>query len=465
MSALAVVLVASAVTTAHARGGAYLVQNNKDSGPGSLRYGLEVEEASKIVIPAKIGNIRIDSTLMWNSTKPLTINGSRQTIVTDANVTLLTVAQGADLTIKNLDFRGPGGWSILNRGDLNGPPGKGIFVDLRDDQTGKIRVELKNVSVRGAAFHGVHISDCSLADDCGGGSGGGGDGSPASIEFKCTNCTVIDNGFGTQDGDGVRGDERGMGSIYATIKNSTMNRNGADGLELDEGDDGNVWLSVRNSEFNRNGQYCDPEILGEFIPDPDEAGFDESEEVTEDDIPGPVEGSPDDDCIEFEVDKYDSGFVEAYEYGIDTDDGVDLDEAADGSIWSLMVNTDINANFDEGVDYDEEGEGDINATYVRTRADRNNDDGYKHTEEDGGDMYSNVRAAQASGNGGAGFVYEEEDAGDLYVNVRGSRTSGNDDGDGPGIEAVQELPGTGVLRVRGSSTPDGIETDDGVDEL
>jgi hypothetical protein len=86
----------------------------------------------------------------------------------------------------NLAFEGPGGWDIENRSDL-GAAGKGIFVDLRDDQTGTVEIELVNVTVTGTAGHGIHVSDCTLADECGGGSGGAGEGSPASIS-SLTGC-------------------------------------------------------------------------------------------------------------------------------------------------------------------------------------------------------------------------------------------------------------------------------------
>ena len=40
-------------------------------------------------------------------------------------------------------------------------------------QTGTVEVYLDNVGVYGVGNHGIHISDCSLVDECGAGSGGG----------------------------------------------------------------------------------------------------------------------------------------------------------------------------------------------------------------------------------------------------------------------------------------------------
>ena len=447
--------VSFAAGTAQA-GGFALVWNADDSGPGSLRNALEVKQASRVVIPGFVGDIQISSTLEYSSTAPVSIIGSGQTIATTENVTLLAVTQGANLTVRNLHFEGPGGFSILNRGDLNGPAGKGIFVDVRDDQTGKVRVNLTNVSVEGVANHGIHISDCSLADDCGGGSGGGGEGSDASIEINCNNCRVFDAGNGKFDADGFRGDERGPGSIFATFRNSSFNYVGADGIEVDEGNDGDVFLTAIGTDFSNNGGYCDPAIVEPFIPE--DAEFELEDGKTEEDVT--PTGTPDDGCIETEFETFPgTEIVSEVEYGNDTDDGADGDEAGPGSLWVSMINTTINDNLDEGSDMDEEDEGDIVASYVRTSASGNADDGYKHSEEDAGGTFGNVRAASATSNGGKGFVFEEADDGDLAVNVRGTSTSDNDDSDKTGIEAVQEDEGTGVLRVRGSDIADGIDLD------
>jgi hypothetical protein len=446
-------------TSTAAAGGFALVTNNDDDGPGSLRDALEVQSATRVRIPGNVGDIVINSTLMYSAEEPVTIIGSGQTIRTAANTTLLAVTEGADLTVRNLHFEGPGGFSISNRGDLDGQgqqidAGKGIFVDVRDDQTGTVRVNLTNVSVKGVANHGIHISDCSLADDCGGGSGGGGEGSTASIHLSCNRCVVDDAGNGKFDADGVRIDERGNGSIYADLRGSVFKNVGADGVEVDEGNNGGVYVSSVRTRYVDNGGYCDPNILDPFVPE--DATFPD-QTVTEEDVT--PTGTPDDSCIETEVEEYDSGFVESVEYGLDLDDGIDGDEAGEGSLWVSMVNSTINGNLDEGVDMDEEDGGNIVAHYVSSNASRNNDDGFKMTEEDGGGLFSTVRASSAMNNGGKGFVFEEENEGNLRVDVRGTRTTGNDDEDKTGIEAFQESPGSGVLRVRGSSIQEGIDVD------
>jgi len=445
-------------------GGIAYVTNGNDSGPGSLRDALEVQQASIVDISRKVKVIEIASTLTYAGQESLYIEGSGQTITTAQNVTLLAVTEGADLKLRNLDFVGPGGFSITNRGAIGQSAGKGIFIDVREDQTGSVTLHLDNVSVSGVANHGIHVSDCSLADACGAGAGGGGEGSPAGIVVIADRVKVFDVGQGKFDADGLRVDDRGAGGITALIRRSSFTGVGADGVELDEGNEGSVdVLSLRNV-FSNNGSYCDPALLEAFLPEVDEAESTEAEQVTDADIPLPITGTPDDACIEQVVDRYDSGFIEAYEVAIDVDDGIDLDEAGDGDLLSRIVRTTINDNFDEGVDYDEAGDGSIDLRIVRSSAKGNTDDGFKFSEEDGGDVTALVSGSFSKFNGGKGFVFEEEGDGDLDVTVLRSITLQNDDSDATGIEAVQEDGGVGTLKVRKSNILDGIDLD-GVEEI
>jgi hypothetical protein len=440
------------------------VTNANDSGPGSLRHAIEVQGANVIFIDPSVGTININATIEYSLESPLTLIGTEQTIATQANATLLAITSGANVYIQNINFEGPGGWSILNRGDQGaGPAGKGIFVAVRDDQTGTLEVMLNNVRVSGVANHGIHISDCSLADDCGGGGGGAGDGSAASIQLVCNGCVVDDAGNGKFDADGIRIDDRGEGSITAVLNNSSFTNVGADGVEVDEGNNGDVWVSATNSVFNNNGGYCAPDIIEPFIPDPNKAEFTLEEAVEIDAIPTAKPGSPDDACIEREVDLYPGGiFVESYEFSNDVDDGIDGDEAGPGSLNITMRDSIINDNLDEGVDMDEADSGSIIATYNNTSAKGNTDDGFKHSEADAGSIFGQINNSTATDNGGKGFVFKEEGDGDLAVTVVRSAAFNNDDSDKTGIKVRQKDAGTGVLRVRASDIADGIDAD-GID--
>lgn len=461
---LAMALVLSMMVAGNASaGGTALVTNADDSGPGSLRHALEVRQASRVVIAPWVGNIEILSTLEYSNEKPLSIRGKGQTVQTGLNVTLLAVTEGADLKISDLHFSGPGGYSINARGDQGTSAGKGIFVDLREDQQGTLKVDLKKVSVSGVANHGIHVSDCSLADDCGGGSGGGGEGSPASILVKLDRVKVEDVGNGKFDADGLRIDERGDGDIVFSAKTSSFNGVGADGVELDEGNEGDVFASVWHSDFSDNGIYCDPDLLGPFLPAEDEGEFDEADQVSETDIPGPVTGSPDDSCFEREVSLYEaSGFVEEYEFAIDVDDGFDIDEAGNGFLVASLKHVNIERNLDEGMDFDEAGPGSVLVDLYQAHAAENVDDGFKVSEEDEGAVVGKLRKVTSRDNGGKGIVFEEEDEGDLLMSVVRTNTANNDDSDDTGLEAAQDSPGVGKLRLRSSDIADGLDLD-GVD--
>jgi hypothetical protein len=439
-----------------------LVTSSADNGDGSLRWALEAAnlsaEANRIVV-AVDDDITISSTLTYEGRAPLEIIGLGQSIKTTQNTTLLAVTQGASLHISDLSFEGPGGFDIENRGDLDGQvAGKGIFVDVRDDQTETVNFTLSDVIVKGVAAHGVHISDCTLADGCGGGGGGAGGGSPASINVLLNNVEVNDAGNGRFDADGFRVDERGAGSIYFVAQSSVFIGVGADGVELDEGQDGKVQVTIIDTDFIGNGAYCNPALLSGNLPDVAEAEFVDGV-MAADSIPAPIVGSLDDGCFEREVELYDSGSVAAYEFGVDLDDGIDLDEAGDGSIEALMIGALITSNFDEGVDFDEEGNGDIVVQFINTNASNNTDDGFKMSELDAGGIDAQLMQATAVENGGKGAVFEEENDGSVNVSVAYTSTAGNDDGDQTGIEVVQEDSGGGTLSILASTIEDGMSVE------
>ncbi len=438
-----------------------IVTSSADAGAGSFRAALAaVAGTGGQIVVATEGDITIDSTLEYTGSAPLYVFGNGQTVNAAGNYTLFAATNGSGLTISDLTFAGPGGFTIENRGDLDGPAGKGIFVDVRDDQQGLVSLVLQDVTVRGVANHGIHVSDCNLADDCGGGGGGAGEGSDAGIIVQLTNVTIDDAGTGKFDADGLRVDERGPGSILASITGSTFVGVGADGIELDEGQAGDVRVIMSGSRFDGNGDYCDPALLGQYMPEEDEGEFEQGA-IMPADIPQKPEGTPDDGCFEYAVDTYDDGSVEEYEVAIDVDDAFDVDEAGPGSILATVSDTVILNSFDEGLDYDEEDAGDIRITLIGTSASGNTDDGYKHSEEGEGGVYAVVVDATSNDNGGVGFVFEEEDGGDVFVSTMRVATAGNDDGE-LGIEVVQDDDGTGALSAVDSDFADGVEAE-GVD--
>ena len=456
--AVSTLVMAGLSTAAYAQ--QFIVTSAADRGDGTLRHALSLATAGEVdrVVVATEGDIQIRYGLIYGGSQALSIVGTGQTVLSANDATLLTSLGGGDLSIMGLSFQGPGGFSINERSDIDGVSGKGIFVDVPDGATGTISLYLTNVAVSQVGNHGIHVSDCTLADACGGGQDGSGDGSDASITLLLQNVTIDDAGNGKFDADGLRIDERGPGSVHLSVDGSLFTNVGADGVEVDEGQAGSVFATVTNTNFTANGGYCDPSILDAFMPDADEGEFSDGE-ASLDDIPSAERGSPDDGCFELEYDLYDSGSVEAFEIGIDLDDGIDFDESGSGSIFASMVDVAITDNLDEGLDFDEADEGNIIINIIDSVATGNRDDGFKVSEEDDGGIVTIVSNSTAMENGGKGFVFEAEDDSALFADFNGVSTSNNDDGDDTGLELVNEGENSGFANVSNSSIADGIDAD------
>lgn len=374
------------------------VLNGNNDGTGSLRAAL-VSGATRIIIQDSVSTITIKETLKYKAKAALYIVGSGQTIdATKLHSDILVLTQGADLSVTNLSLVGPGGYSFSNQGG-----GKGIYVDVPNTRTGVVRVVLNNVSVRNTGNHGIHISDCTIGDDCGSGSGGSGNGSPASIDVQLTSVTVDGVGFGKADADGVRVDERADGDIIFSATNSTFVNVGADGVELDEGNNGNVILDVSNTSFSGNGAFC----LG-------------NDPLT---IDGPCD---------------DGG-------KLDVDDGFDIDEAGAGSITGKVNNLIVSKNYDEGLDFDEQDAGGFNLEIIAVRAFENEDEGIKISEENDGSVVVNMNNVDIQNNNGSkeDVEIEEVDNGDVSITVTGSYIDE--------LKATESGAGKGTIKVRAST--------------
>lgn len=181
-----VVALGTLVAATHAAGPPVFVTNGDDDGEGSLRAALLASGSTTLIkFDQSVADITIRDTLVYSGEGPLTIQGSGQTIVADDDFTLLSATEGAALSISKVSFRGIGGFSASSQGS-----GKGIFVNVPEDRSGTVHLELDDVSVSDVAYHGIHVSDCDIENGCGNGSGGIGNGSPASIDVSVKRVTV-----------------------------------------------------------------------------------------------------------------------------------------------------------------------------------------------------------------------------------------------------------------------------------
>lgn len=418
--ALATAILTAGLTPALAFPAA-IVRNGDNDGAGSLRAAL-ASGASTIVISRKVDTITVTETLEYAGDRALRIFGHGQTIdgsgLTDNLAPVLYVSSGADLSVHNLAIDAGAGNAAGPYSRLNQGGGKGIYVEVPDTRVDDVNLVLNRVSVTGTGNHGVHVSDCSLGDDCGGGSGGGGEGSPASIRVFLNRVEIVNNGNGKQDADGLRVDDRADGSIYFFATHSRFDNNGADGVELDEGNDGNATAFVIDSAFNENGIYCNV---------------------------GPFDPADETDVCNDDGDR-------------DVDDAFDVDEAGNGSIYAVIKHTDVIDNFDEGLDFDEEDDGGYAVMFSKVYAAGNEDEGIKLSEEGAGGTVATLhRVDLVDNNGGSEDTeIEEADGGDVRVTIIGSYI------DEAKIE--QEDEGTGTVRVIRSTIVEPLDLE-GVEEI
>jgi hypothetical protein len=237
------------------------------------------------------------------------------------------------------------------------------------------------------------------------------------VRVTLNSVTIDGVGFGKQDADGLRVDDRGPGDIIFSASNSTFVDVGADGIELDEGNDGSVQVAARNLIFDSNGAYCsaDPFIEGE-----------------DEDAAAQIVFELDPDCN-------DDGDP-------DVDDAFDIDEAGPGGIFGMLTNLTIIDNFDEGLDFDTEGEGDDNFVeldIVKVDASGNADEAIKVSEEGNASVMVSMRALNIEGD----VEVEEENDGDLSVSIFGSFI-------GDDLKLSEEGDGVGTARLRGTTVVD-----------
>lgn len=396
----------------------YHVTSRYNDGSGSLREALS-SGISIIILNDSISEIEINDTLEYVDEVPLTIIGSGQTIKgVDSDKALLEIINGADLTIKNVNFTVDDQYSLAYPGG-----GKGILVDVPAYREGVVNLTLTDVKVTNVGQHGIHVSDCDV-DGCGANNDATGHGSSASINVNLSNVTVENVGHGGFDSDGIRIDERDEGDIYFNAVNSSFSHVGADGVELDEGGNGNVIINIRNTVFDFNGAYC--------------AGIH--------DLYAPEDAT----CIEGD----DS------ELALDLDDGFDIDEAGEGSILGQINRVIVNNNDDEGLDFDEEGEGNIKISLSHMEVMNNFDEGIKFSEKDQGDVKVKLNSSIISDNHDDGVQFEEDGDGNINIMVNATSSFNNDKKD---LKVTEDGEGIGHLKIHGSEidyikTSDDIET-------
>ncbi|WP_253159732.1 bifunctional metallophosphatase/5'-nucleotidase [Stieleria tagensis] len=356
--------------------GTLRVTGETDSGSGSLREAIQIANDNpgidRIVFAKNVDVVSLDSAVEYTGRQDLKIQGENVVLRASeqfVGLGLLVSSAAADLVLSKLTIDGD-----FDEGET---PANGIYIPVPAEAQGEISVKLDQVTIRNVGLHGLHIAD-QIND------------SDASVHLHVRRSTIVNNGIGQIDYDGIRVDEGGRGDLHADISESQIDGNGGDGLELDERGVGSVYANVSHTSFNDNGffdEFFDPNA-------PENAGLEQ-----------------------------------------DLDDGFDIDEADEGGIWASVRRSEAINNFDEGFDFDEAGEGGIVMSFDRVVARDNSDEGIKADEEDQGGIHLSLSRVDLIGNGdddksvevggGEGIQVSEVDEGNFVANLSRVNAIGN----------------------------------------
>ena len=276
---------------------------------------------------------------------------------------------------------------------------EGIVVQVPPAATGTIKVSLVNVDIVNNDGHGVLVNDQENPSTVDGVQPDP-DGSAATLDVSVINCRFIHNGYSVSDRDGLRVNEGGDGDLIITVKYTLAEENGADGIEVDERGAGDVHVDMLGTRLIGNGPFD----------------------------------------------------------RLDLDDGFDIDEYNDGSIFGTVVLSVANHNHEQGFDFNENNAGDLRVDMQLVSAIGNGQEGIEFEEDDdfgeegdtnggGGDIVTVMSNIVTIGNGNGsdgGLKIREKETGNLDVTLTNILSVDNF---GSGILAREGQTGNSVVRI------------------
>ncbi len=384
------------------------------SGSVSSAQGLQraLDRAAGSYSPSRItirrgAVIHLDETLTYDGAGALSIQANGATLVGPAKGNALDFYGGGDITIRGLT--------------VTGAAEHGIYAEVPGDRTGTFHFSMTGVELRENGFAGLWIDDQVHN-------------SAAGVSLRVVGSTVVGNntaGVGEvltydqvlalADKDGIRVNEGGAGDLHSTIRNSEFYWNQADGVELDETGDGDVYSYIYSSRFDDNGDQLQ-------FPDEAPAGFPDDPDDYEKDL---EDG--------FDIDENDEGSIYAWFSNVtafsNEDEGIDLDETFNGSIHMAGARIVANENFGAGIQLTESEEqegtdGDIVLGLLNVTTNGSRDSrGIRLEEFYGGDIRGLLTRYTADGNDSDGMRVEEYDDGEIDLRIwRGAFTNNGGDG-------------------------------------
>jgi hypothetical protein len=358
------------------------------------------------------------------------------------------VLDGAGLAAGESALVASGGGNLEVRDlTVRNAPGSGIAIEIPAASTGTLEFALIGVTAWGNGLHGAVINDQVDPGDTDNEAG-----SAAGLRVRVVGCRFESNGFGAGDQDGLRVNEGGPGSLTAEIRETVVTANGGDGIELDERGPGDVSFDVQHTRLTRNGAF-DPADLDDGM-DVDEA----------------QDGSVIGRFVQVVAsDNYEEGLdinenhagdmrieMNQVEASRNREEGVDLEEdddfAGGGDLVAVLVNVTASGNTggDAGIKIRERGDGGVSSTIVNPVTNANAEAGISVREDAAGSLDASIIGALADGNGSHGIIYDENAAGDLNALLRATTSSNNG---ASGVRAEQATPGAGILRIQAFTAP------------
>lgn len=330
-----------------------------------------IDSRIQLIVFAQNAQISLTKPIIYTGTQKLTLQGNGATIdgakagsfILDSE--FLAHTQDASLVFKTSSDITINQLSVVNSAT------RGIVVEIPDTAQGQdIKVTLNKVQILNSALYGLHVDDnVDEFDD-------GELGSEIGIKLYIAHSKINQNGIGAIDFDGIRIDERGLGTIEATIFKTQINNNGGDGLELDESGAGHVIATLKHVSLNDNGYYNKVDLDDGFDIDEGGAG---NIEVTIVNVQ--VNNSP--------------------------DEGLDFDEAGAGNVKVKLEGLRVQGTLNEGVKVDEAGSGNVDLEFSDVIVAKGEDDGIQVTERDAGRIVAELQKVSATDNKKYGIIMQQ----------------------------------------------------------
>jgi hypothetical protein len=403
--------------------GDVLVTNSNDAGPGSFRAAVERANADPSVesidfLP-RVRTVRLQSTVTFTGTQPLTIDGSGADLEgSEAGGAAFAATGGGDISLRRLAVRNA--------------PAEGVHVEIPGTATGTIQISLVGLEVVGNGGHGVLIND-QVDPSTQDGVQPKANGSAASLAVTVSDSKFLRNGYTVSDRDGLRVNEGGDGDLTLSAARVLADDNAADGIEIDERGVGDVHIQVSATLFTRNGRF-DPADLDD--------GFD--------------------------IDEYDQGGIFGTVFlttaADNFEEGFDFNENNVGDLRVDMTLVAALRNGEEGIDLEEDDDfgsgGDLVSVMRGITTIGNGDaaDGaLKIREKEDGNLDVTLMSVYSTRNVGSGIFVRESSSGSSVVRIERAASTHNTAGlldpfsKGHGIEVLESGGGDLTATVSASS--------------